>query len=220
MATLHPIRRKGCFIVKYSKVLVVMASGCRSRTDRQRRLRRPSRGLRVALPSPHGAPSRSHGAPSSRCDGPAARPVAEMLKRRRLWWSGCRASGTPVGGTGAAAGRRPRALRPATERAGWAAVAVLPAWGRGPRRYVASRCADRRLRDGWCPRWDSNPHCRRFELRFSTGWNTGTVLPTASVSAYRVPTRLRGAAPGRVSVRTGGSCSWPRRRRTLSAGEY
>jgi hypothetical protein len=26
----------------------------------------------------------------------------------------------------------------------------------------------------WCPRWDSNPHCRRFELRSSAGWDTGT----------------------------------------------
>lgn len=181
MATLHPIRRKGCFIVKYSKVLVVMASGCRSRTDRQRRLRRPSRGLRVALPSPHGAPSsphgapsRSHGAPSSRCDGPAARPVAEMLKRRRLWWSGCRASGTPVGGTGAAAGRRPRALRPATERADRAAVAVLPAWGPWPaalRRFAMCR----------------PPPARRFGV--PGGIRTHTVGGLSSVS---LPVGIRG----------------------------
>ena len=26
-----------------------------------------------------------------------------------------------------------------------------------------------------CPWWESNPHCRRFELRSSAGWDTGTV---------------------------------------------
>lgn len=31
----------------------------------------------------------------------------------------------------------------------------------------------RRTVPGWCPRWDSNPHCRRFELRLSANWSTG-----------------------------------------------
>lgn len=232
METAHLVRRKSYFIAKYSKVLVVMVSGRRSRTDRPRRLRRPSRSLRTSLPSPHGAPSRSRlhsGAarcPSSRCCGsaPGRPPVAEMRKRyqrRRLRWSRCRASGTPVGGlVRRPATRRPRALRAAAERAGRAAAAALPAGSVARSVTSLAMCRPPPARRCWCPRWDSNPHCRRFELRFSTGWNTGTVLPTASVSAYRVPTRLRGAAPGRVSVRTSGSCSWPRRRRTPSAGEY
>src|SRR3989440_888164 len=44
-----------------------------------------------------------------------------------------------------------------------------------------------------CPRWDSNPHCRRFELRSSAGWDTGTGTgPKHTDYADRVGDRRRG----------------------------
>src|SRR3954470_23161384 len=71
----------------------------------------------------------------------------------------------------------------------------------------------------WCPRWDSNPHCRRFELRSSAGWDTGTGPPN------RIPTTLSGAETG-MPVRdwsrgesgvTDGREAAPARRRVLIA---
>src|SRR3954447_1362214 len=70
-----------------------------------------------------------------------------------------------------------------------------------------------------CPRWDSNPHCRRFELRSSAGWDTGTGPPN------RIPTTLSRAETG-MPVRdwsrgesgvTDGREAAPTRRRVLIA---
>jgi hypothetical protein len=50
---------------------------------------------------------------------------------------------------------------------------VRRAWpDRPPKAGAAGR--RRRVPCFECPRWDSNPHCRRFELRSSAGWDTGT----------------------------------------------
>jgi hypothetical protein len=63
---------------------------------------------------------------------------------------------------------------------------------RKPRRPRSLRCFA-------CPRWDSNPHCRRFELRSSAGWDTGTGPPN------RIPTTLIATETGIPSVERGGS---------------
>src|SRR6476469_846370 len=44
--------------------------------------------------------------------------------------------------------------------------------------------------DGWCPRWDSNPHCRWFEHRASAGCATG-----AGKRAYGRSPRVRDVEP-------------------------
>src|SRR6185369_15368832 len=48
----------------------------------------------------------------------------------------------------------------------------------------------------WCPRWESNPHWRRFELRASADWATGTSAELAYLLLLRTATRYPRVARG------------------------
>jgi hypothetical protein len=83
--------------------------------------------------------------------------------------------------------------RPSPERPG-RPVSELPATvdGRFAEQFAAASMAPPprklRLRKILCPRWESNPHWRRFELRASADWATGTSAEIAYLVAFPVAT--------------------------------